>query len=202
MESGLNVFCPRLIDFHFAGTDDDGKPNRLRVWEGNGRLFAGGEWWTGFYVGEQSFMEIPEISDGRDGDSALLNFRIGYLPKELYDRLRLSRDLVIDRPLTIWRCYIAQGEGLRAVTPLGHPIFLTMKSAEFEEEQFLSPDGLDRRYVAGVVARSADEGRSYAPGDALTDVNQRMRAMALAGVANDAYARFVPMQLNRRLVLD
>jgi hypothetical protein len=202
MDKGTDVICRRLFDFYFAGTALDGKPNRMRLWEGNGRLFAGGHWWTGFYIGDQAMMEVPELSDGREGEAPALDFRIGFLSKEVYDQARANQDVVKDRLLIIWRCYIARGEGLRAITPPGHPTFLTMKSAEFEEDQTLSLDGLARRYVAGIIARGPDEGRSYAPGDTVTDVNQRKRAMALAGVENDAYARMVPLQKNRKLTLD
>lgn len=201
MESGAQVFSRRCLDFHFAGMREDGTPNRVRLWEGNGRLFAGGEWWTGFYIGDQVMLEIPEMPAGRGGESPLLNFRLGFLPKEMWDAMRADAALVTDRPLTIWRVYIAKGEGLRAVTPLGHPTFLTMKSAEFDEERVLASDGIVTRYVAGVTARSQDEGRSNAPFDTVTDVNQQARAKALAGIENDRYARFVPLQQNRRLTL-
>lgn len=203
MESGETIIPNRrCLDFDFAGTrDDDGTPNRVRLWEGNGRLYAGGEWWTGFYIGDQQMLEMPELPDGRGGESPLLTFRLGFLPKDMYDAMRADAALVEDRPLTIWRVFLAAGEGLRAVTPLGHPIFLTMKSAEFDEERVMTSEGIVTRYVAGVTARSHDEGRSNAPFDTVTDVNQRARAYELAGVENDRYARFVPLQQNRRLTL-
>jgi hypothetical protein len=201
MERGTSVFSRRALDFHFAGNRADGSPNRVRLWEGNGRLHAGGEWWTGFYIGDQQMLELPEIPDGRGGESPLLTFRLGFLPRDLWEAMRADADLVKDRPLTIWRVYVARGEGLRAVTPLGHPVFLTMKSAEFDEERVMTSDGIVTRHVAGVTARSQDEGRSNALFDTVTDVNQKARAKALAGIENDRYARFVPMQQHRRLTL-
>lgn len=190
MDIRSEVVCRRLIEFDF-----DVGP--LRMWEGNGTLRThDGLEWLGFYRGDQSFLSIPVLSDGRDGSSPLLEFALGYINEETFNALKEAPTRVKGRSITIWRVYMTDDEGLRPVTPRGYPIRLTMLSTSFTNELVQDDVGYVRRLSCSVTARPVDERRTYAPNGTVSDADQNRRA-ARWGVVPDKYARFVALQQNR-----
>lgn len=190
MAAGSEVICRRLIEFDF-----DVGP--LRMWEGNGKLITpDGLEWIGYYHGDQSYLSVPVLSDGRDGSSPLLEFQLGYINQETFDALKATPTRVKGRDLTIWRCYMVNDEGLRPVTPRGYPVKLTMISTSFTNQLDQDDVGYVHRLSCSVTARPVDERRTFAPNGTVTDADQNRRAER-AGVVPDRYARFVPLQQNK-----
>lgn len=190
MSDRSEIVCRRLLEFDF-----DFGP--LRLWEGNGKLITSdGKEWIGFYHGDQSYLAVPVLSDGRDGSSPLLSFEFGYLDGTTYNALKDIPTRVKGRALTIWRCYMEIREGLRPVTPPGYPVRMTMVSTSFTDQLDQDEVGYVRRKSCGVTARPVDENRTYAPNASVTDADQNRRSAKL-GIVPDKYARFVPLQQNK-----
>jgi hypothetical protein len=190
MTDRSEIVCRRLLEFDF-----DMGP--LRLWEGNGKLITSdGKEWIGFYHGDQSFLSVPVLSDGRDGSSPLLSFELGFLDDATYSALKDVPTRVKGRALNIWRVYMETSEGLRPVTPPGYPVRLTMVSTSFTDHLDQDEVGYVRRKSCGVTARPVDENRTYAPNGSVTDADQNRRSARL-GVVPDRYARFVPLQQNK-----
>lgn len=173
----------------------------LRLWEGNGRILAGGEEFHGTMRGDQQFLKIPRLADGRGGESPLYNFELGYLDQATYDAIKADETVVKGRTLTWYRLYFRKGEFGRPMTEPFVVTRLTMTGRSFKESRKRVGDGFVKLLSVGVRARDGNEGQNDAPFAFVNDTDQRAQSLALYGVENDGYARFVPSMTNKTVVV-
>lgn len=180
--------------------DFDGAP--VRMWRGRGKLHtidgeASEHTWLGTIDGDGNDMHrVPRLSDGRDGTAPTYEFGFGYLSEEHYQAAKANRDMVRDRPLTIYLALFEAGEGLRPQTPIEFYKELTMISARFDESLRLEGTSLIRRYSLTIIAKDGNAGRSNVPGRTYADTMQREYARSL-GVELDRGAEFLASLANR-----
>lgn len=187
----LRAMVRRLWDFDFDGI-------RIRLWEGQGLLHTeDGNTWLGTKTPKANYLQVPRLSDGRDGTAPIYQFGFGYVDKATYQALKADQTKVYNRPLT---CYLAlfQGpdEGLRPNTPIEHYKSLTMLSSAFEEKLVMDGRTLVRRYRITVQAKDGNSGRSQVPRRTYADTMQKEYAKQL-GVELDRGAEFLAGLANR-----
>ena len=176
--------------------DFDGYP--IRMWQGQGKLHtADGNTWLGTVDAKgNDIHKTPRISDARDGTSPSYTFSFGYLDEATYEALDTESWRVAGRSLTYYRVLFRPGEGLRPDTPIAFGRELTMMSTLFNEDVRLEGSTMVRRYVASVLAKDGNSGRSMVPGRTYTDTSQREYARQL-GVETDRGCEFVALLANR-----
>ncbi len=179
--------------------DFDGAP--LRLWDGVGKLYAGGFEWLGTIdAAGSNHHRSPTLRDLRDGVSPRYEFTIPYLDKANFDAMKADQAMVRGRPLTIYHVCILIGEGLRPTNPLRFKTRLEMKGAKFAESVTGSAGSLHVTRSASIVARGGEDGRSRIPNGTYTDTAQRERARVL-GLASDSGCSFVAGNSRRTYVV-
>lgn len=179
--------------------DFDGYP--VRMWDGQGKLFAGGQEWLGSMDGQgNNIHKSPAIRDARDGASPRYVFSLPYLDKATFDALKADQDLARGRELTIYHVLCKIGEGLRPTTALRFKARLQIKGTEFSEQISGSPGNMQAVRSASVIARSLEYGRSRMPAGTYTDTAQQERARVL-GIASDSGCSFVASNSRRTYVV-
>jgi hypothetical protein len=169
--------------------DFDGSP--VRLWDGQGKLFAGGHEWLGTIDADgTNHHQTPALRDARDGASPRYRFGLPYLDKATFDALKADQALARGRELTIYHALCKVGEGMRPATPLRFKARLQMRGTEFSEQ--ITGDIGQLQFVrsAYVTCRSLEYGRSRLPNGTYTDTAQRTRAASL-GIATDSGCSFV-----------
>lgn len=180
--------------------DFDGYP--IRMWNGEGRLFAGGQEWLGTQVlmSDGTLIDVhktPSISDGRDLTSPLLSFTLGLIDAVAYEALRLEKWRIHERTLTHYECLMLPDEGLRPSTPLNLVALLELfGSGAFEEKQMFDGRTFVRSRQISVQAKDDNYGRSLVPGRTFTDEGQKAHA-AFYGVAVDKGGERIAQNANR-----
>lgn len=179
--------------------DFDGYP--VRLWHGQGRLFAGGQEWLGTIdAGGTDHHQVPALQDGRDGASPRYQFGIPYLDRDTYLALKADQDRAKGRNLTIYRVICLPGEGMRPLTALRFSRRLLMQGVQFSEALEGDMANPVRRYSASVLVASLEYGRTRIPNGTYTDTAQRERSRLL-GVASDSGCSFVAANSRRTYVV-
>lgn len=156
----------------------------VRLWDGEGKLHAGGFEWLGTVLdGGGNVHQSPSLQDPRDGASPLYEFTLPYVDKANFDAMKADQSLAAGRSLTIYYVLCEEGEGLRPTTELRFCAKLTMTGSKFLEQTTGTPGAFQFIRSATVTAR-ASTGRSRSPLGTYTSTIQRTRA-ALLGVASD-----------------
>lgn len=174
--------------------DFDGFPTRL--WQGEGKLFAGGQEWLGTRIGDADLHQVSAVKDGRDGTSPRYSFGIPYLDAETFAALKADQALARGREITCYLALIKAGEGLRPATPLRFSYRMLIVGTEFSERRQGEAPGLSLMRSASVIARSLEYGRSRIPNGTYTDTAQQERARLL-GLASDSGCSFVARNARR-----
>lgn len=178
----------RTYDYKFNGY-------RLRLWNGQGVLFAGGEEWIGTVGPDgQDYHQVPRVTDPRDGANPEYRFGIPFVDRATFDALRVDSWRVAGRELVGYRVLLLPSDGLRASTAPDFCWKMTMREAAFSQSR--SAAGMV--YRAEVLCRSVEEGRARVPGGSYSDTAQRERAR-LAGVASDSFCVFVAANARRSI---
>ena len=179
----------------------------IRLWQGKGRLFTtdGNSWLGTKDQAGNDLHQTPSLQDGRDGSSPTYNFTliIPDLPDEpayqLYEELKADQSKATGRNLTCYLVAFLESEGLRPSTPITFFKELTMFSIKFNEKIVRGSGGvLQKQYLASIVAKDANFGRSEIPNGTYADTIQKRRAAAwgvitdkgseyLAGLAHRTY---------------
>lgn len=175
--------------------DFDGFP--VRLWQGQGRLFAGGHEWIGTRDADgNDYLTSDAIRDARDGTSPRYTFGIPYVDAATFDALKADQARVAWREMTRYVVRIAPGEGLRPATPPRFSGRFLMVGAKFSQRRAGVAPLITRIRSASVVARSLEYGRSRVPNGSYTDTSQQERAR-LAGLASDSGCSFVARNARR-----
>lgn len=177
--------------------DFDGYP--VRLWEGQGVLYAGGYEWIGTFdaLGRNHHI-APSVRDSRDGTSPRYEFTVPYLDATTYAALAASQDLARGRDLICYNVLCLAGEGLRPTTDLRFNYRLAMRGVRFSKRMESDPQRLV--YSASVVAKSLEYGRSRVPAGTMTDTAQRERARQL-GVTEDSGCSMVAKNSRRTFIV-
>ncbi|NQZ76476.1 MAG: hypothetical protein HRT61_10260 [Ekhidna sp.] len=188
--SDRSLICAAVIEIVF-------KTETVRLWSGTGGLITpDGERWVGWSNGDpdnpQSFIDVPDISDPRDGNSPLYEFTLGYIDEESYQRLKSDADEANDAVLNVGNVYL-EGNSTRALTPPGNKERLRIVGgASFSEKRTLMEDGSHKlQYSVSVKAKNVNGGRSRVSFSTFTDTTHKFRSSTLFGVQNDDYAQFI-----------
>lgn len=182
----IKAMVRRCFFYDFAGYP-------VRLWAGQGKLYAGGFEWLGTIDADGAdHHQAPAIRDARDGASPRYEFRIPYLDKATFDAMKADQDIARGRELTIYHALILAGEGLRPSVPLRFSAKLLIKGTQFAEQM---QEGRVAR-SASVLCRSLEYGRSRTPAGTFTDTAQRERARLL-GLASDSGCSFVASNSRR-----
>lgn len=182
----IKAMVRRCFLYDFVGSP-------VRMWAGQGKLYAGGFEWLGTIDADGTdHHQAPAIRDARDGASPRYQFSIPYLDKTTFDVMKADQDLARGRELTIYHALMLAGEGLRPSTALRFSAKLLIKGTEFSEQ--MSEGNVTRS--ASVLCRSLEYGRSRTPAGTFTDTAQRERARLL-GLASDSGCSFVASNSRR-----
>lgn len=190
----IRVVARRLFFYDF-----DGHP--IRLWDGVGRLYAGGHEWLGTIDGNGTNRHVaPMVRDPRDGTSPAYTFSLPYIDKGTFSALKADQRLATGRDLTCWYCGFLTGEGLRPSPELKFNFRLTIRSTDFSQR--LEFDGLEtkRVYSASVQCRSLEAGRSRLPSGVYGSSSQAERARLL-GLESDSGCDFVAANARRTYVI-
>ncbi|MBB95578.1 MAG: hypothetical protein CML68_13435 [Rhodobacteraceae bacterium] len=192
----INITTRQCIFFDF-----DGYP--IRIWDGMGKLIAGGYEWIGaLNAAGESAVSIPPLRDTRDGSNLRYEFGLPFLDEDTFDALKADQDLARGRGVTVYEVLVNEGEGLRPGTDLHYDTGLKMRGAQFYSGyQQISDGEFVRVYSASVIARVLDAGRSVAPRGTYSDTCQNERAV-IAGESSDSGCVFVSENVNRTYVFD
>ncbi|MEX3009010.1 hypothetical protein [Hoeflea sp. TYP-13] len=190
--SDRSIVCRPTIKVEFESVT-------VRLWGGIGSLKTpDDERWTGFYLksegGElQSLIDIPAIDDVREGTSAPIAFRLGYIDAENYAALRDDETKTDGRPLTIGKIYLASPDSTVALSQPGDAVRLTMVGKPgFQELRRKQDDGSYKfLYSLTVKAVNQNSGRSRVGANLLTYNGHKFRSEIIHGVTNDEYAQFI-----------
>ncbi len=175
----------------------DVEDNPIRLWEGQGRLFAGGEMWLGTLdANGANHLQSPAVRDDRDGTSPRYEFGLPYVDAEKFAAMKADQDLVRGRDLIGYDVLCQVGEGLRPTEDLQFAFRLAIRSASFDEH-YESDEGKDVliRSVT-VLAKSLEYGRSHTPAGTMTDTAQVERAR-LQGLSSDSGCSMVAKNFKR-----
>lgn len=157
----------------------------VRLWDGEGKLYAGGFEWLGTVVADGGNVhQSAALQDPRDGASPAYEFTLPFVDKTNFDAMKADRSLAEGRALTIYYVLCEEGEGLRPTTEMRFCAKLIMTGTKFVEQVTGSPGSFQFVRSATVVARTST-GRSRIPGFTWTDTSQRTRA-ALLGITSDS----------------
>lgn len=179
--------------------DFDGSP--LRLWDGVGKLYAGGFEWIGTIDGAgNNHHKTPVLRDLRDGTNPRYEFGIPYIDKASFEAMKADQAIVKGRPLLIYHVVVLVGEGLRPSNPLRFKARLEMKGAKFSEQATMQAGTVQITRSAFVLARGGEDGRSRIPNGTYTDTAQRERARVL-GVTSDSGCSFVAGNARRTYVV-
>lgn len=196
--SDIRVVARRCWFYDFIGCP-------LRFWQGQGRLHTTDDnvWLGTMDENGRDIHNVPALTDGRDGSSASYNFSLlipdlpGQPAQESYEMLKKDQWRVTNQELVCYFAIFQVGEALRPETPIMFYKDLTMKSVKFSEKIATNSDGtLVKSYVATVVAKDGNFGRSNIPNGTYTDTIQKARAKDL-GVALDRGVEFLARLANR-----
>lgn len=183
--------------------DFDGYP--LRVWIGQGRLHTSDDntWLGCMDANGRSLLQMPRISDGRDGTAPTYEFGILLVDtpnasaQEMYDAMKAEQWRVNGQPLTIYKALFQIGEGLRPNTPLEFFKDLTMQSSRFDEKLEMDGTSVVLRYRVTVVAKDGNSGRSNVPGGTYSPSVQRARGRQLGLAYDDKGCDFIASLADR-----
>lgn len=194
--SDIRVVVRRCWLFDFLGYP-------VRAWQGQGKLFAGGEEWLGYMTYDgQPIITTPRIADGRDGTAPTYEFGMtlvdmpGMPALEAYEALKSDQTRVVGRSVICYLALIEVGEGLRPNTPLEFFKELTMQSTRFEEKLEWDGTSMVKRYTVTLLTKDGNVGRSAVPGGTYTDTVQKERARQL-GAGLDRGCEFVAALADR-----
>jgi hypothetical protein len=196
--SDIRVVVRRLWFYDF-----DGYPNRLC--DGQGKLFTSddNQWLGTIDANGTNHHQVPRLQDGRDGSSPSYNFSVtlidvpGQSSFELYEALKADQALSVGRSLTCYHAIFKIGEALRPTTPIAFFKELTMLAPKFSETIARRDDGvLARKYVASVVAKDGNTGRTSVPNGTYADSIQKQRAKE-RGVVLDRGSEYLAALANR-----
>jgi hypothetical protein len=190
----IRVVTRRLFFYDF-----DGYP--IRVWDGVGKLYAGGHEWLGTIdASGNNRHSAPMVRDPRDGASPSYTFSLPYVDKQTYDGLKADQLLAKGRDLTCYYCGFLTGEGLRPSPEIRFNYRLTIRSTEFSQR--VEFDGVQTSvvYSASVQCRSLEAGRSRLPSGVYGSASQIERARLL-GLPSDTGCDFVAANSRRTYVL-
>jgi hypothetical protein len=163
----------------------------IRLWDGQGKLFAGGQEWLGTIDADgNNHHQTPALRDARDGASPRYTFGIPYLDRATFEALKADQELAHGREMTIYHVLCKVGEGLRPTTALRFKAKLQMKGTEFSDQITGGIGAMQSILSASVVCRSLEYGRSRLPNGTYTDTAQQTRAASL-GVTPDSGCSFV-----------
>lgn len=157
----------------------------LRVWDGEGVLYADGEEWIGTMfrgrdgVSLANLHQTPEFRDPRDQASPEFEFGLPYLSKADFQALQADQTKAEGREVTRYKVIVKEGEGLRPGTALEFADKFVVQSVRFFEGLDGLPGESIRMRRASVVCRSVEIGRSLAPRGTYTDLSQQERARVL-----------------------
>ena len=188
---------------HHVGLEFDFDGTTLRMWSGEGELVTpDGHNWYGWSVtnadgGLDQYLTVAEIADPRDGNSALLEYALGFLDDATWEYCRGNKVKVKGRDLTVWSLYLKPEDGLAASIPQGDPQILTMVDATFQSDRVKGEDGeIVVRKRASVLAKNINAGRSVTEYGAYSDTTQKARSKQLFDVDDDTYCQYVLMISN------
>lgn len=194
-----DAFDIRAITRRCFFFDFDGYP--VRLWEGQGRLFAGGYEWIGTLDAEGvNHLSVPQLQDARDGSSPRLEFALPYVDYATWTALKADQMLAKGRQITVYHVICLPGEGMRPGTALRFAHRLIIQGVTFANAMEGEAPSIIRRYSATVIASNIEAGRSRVPNGTYTDAAQRERAR-LAGVASDSGCSFVASNSRRTYVI-
>lgn len=183
--------------------DFNGYP--VRIWQGKGKLFTsdGNEWLGSVDANNNDIHDVPRIQDGRDGSSASYTMTLklvdvpGQTAFQAYEALKADQWRVTGRKLTCYLAIFKVGEALRPSTPLSFFKEFIMLQPRFSEALEGDGDGhIIRRYVASVMVKDNNFGRTNTPRRTYADTMQKQRAIEL-GVGLDRGAEFLAGLANR-----
>lgn len=197
--SATDAFDIRAVTRRLFFYDFDGYP--IRLWDGVGKLYAGGQEWLGTIdANGTNRHSAPLVRDPRDGASPAYTFSLPYVDKVTFDALKADQQLAKGRNLTCWYCGFLTGEGLRPSPELKFNYRLTIRSTDFAQR--VEFDGLETRavYSASVQCRSLEAGRSRLPSGVYGSSAQAERARLL-GLASDSGCDFVAANSRRTYVI-
>ncbi len=190
----IKVSVRRCFFYDFLGVP-------VRLWDGEGKAYAGGEEWLGTMTEDGgNAHSAPAVRDSRDGASPEYNFSLPYIDEMTFRNMKADRALVSGRFLTCYHAIFLTGEGLRPGTPLRFAYRLSMMETRFSETFEGSPGNSKRNFKASVLCRTQEFGRSRIPNGTYTDTAQHERARIL-GVASDSGCVFVAGNARRTYVV-
>lgn len=179
--------------------DFDGIP--VRLWEGEGKLFAGGHEWIGTTDGNgQQRHDVPPVRSTRDGSSPDYAFVIPYIDAATYAALKADQDLCRGRTVTCYHVIVKNGEGMRPGTALRFAYQLTMQSPTFSEGVENTDGHVVNVLTATIKARADEVGRSRTPNGTYTDTAQQDIARRNA-IASDSFCAYVAGNSRRTIQL-
>ena len=169
----------------------------LRLWDGVGKLTAGGYDWIGTIDADGNNRHtVAQVRDERDGSSPRYEFGVPYVDQVTFDLLKADKAQAAGRDLTAYSVFFDKDEGLLPQTALRFEFRLTMQSTRFEEKR----DGVPGEEVnvrsAFVIVRPGEFGQQTAPNGTYTATGQRERARLL-GVSADSGCDFVAKNARR-----
>lgn len=187
-----SMICAIGLKFEF-------KSATVRLWGGKGNLYTpDGEVWTG-WVGknDQAFISVPKTIDVRTGDSPTKTIELGYLTKELYEKLREDEEEeVTNRDLTIYKIYLEHGS-TRTIIPPGDPQTFKMTGRSFREKRSILKTGqISEQYTASVNYKNVNAGRSKTFSGSMSSAGQKARSSILYGDDNDEYGSQIARYAN------
>ncbi len=183
----------------------DFRDDPIYLWDGQGNFTdsEGREWLGTLDANGTNIHKVPSLQDGRDGTSVSYNFSltIPSLPGQedlaLYEALKADQSKVYGRLLTCYIVLFVEGEGLRPGTPLSFYKEMTMFSPKFSEDISRNSAGsIVKSYVAQVVAKDNNSGRSETPDRTYADTMHKRRAAQL-GVSIDRGSEYLALLANR-----
>jgi len=175
--------------------DFDGYP--VRLWHGQGKLYAGGQEWLGTVAPDGTdYHQVSAVQDSRDGASPRYTFGIPYLDAETFAALKGDAALAQGREITCYLALIHGNEGMRPSNSLRFSYRMIIVGVEFSERTMGEAPDIMRARSASVVARSLEYGRSRIPNGTYTDTAQQERARLL-GLASDSGCSFVARNARR-----
>lgn len=169
----------------------------IRLWNGTGTLYTpDGYEWIGWHNGDiespQSYVEVPAISDPRDGTSPVYSVTLGYLDDEMFAKLKADDTETDNRKMLIGQVYLPEG-ATRALTPLGNVTRLTIKgSAAYRQKKVKLEDGSHKsQNTVTINAVGINAGRSRTSFSSQSYTVQKFRSREIHGVEDDEYGQFI-----------
>lgn len=189
--SDRRIRVAKTLEVNFASST-------VRLWGGVGSMITpDGEAWLGFYFegedGElQSLIDVPALDDIRQGTSAPVPIRLGYLSAEDYAALRDDETETDGRPITVGYVYLPE-DSTRALCQPGNASRLKMVGKpSFKEQRRKTEDGSYKvLYSLTVKAVNLNTGRSRVGANVFTYTGHKFRSEIIHGVEDDEYAQFV-----------